>query len=106
MVLSKRQERELEQATLKAESREDMKSSILVKMKSVTNADESVCVALLEDHSYVSDIMALPFCHVSCFFRSLCHQHTDLLPPLSYICRTGSENVYRGLFSIITTTVP
>lgn len=53
MVLSKKEERDLEQATLKAESREDMQQAVLVKMKSVTNADESVCIALLEDHKYV-----------------------------------------------------
>lgn len=52
MVLSKHEERELEQATLKAESREDLQKAVLFKMKSVTNADESVCVALLEDHKY------------------------------------------------------
>lgn len=52
MILSKKQERDLDSATLKAESREDLQSAVIVKMKSVTNADESVCVALLEDHNY------------------------------------------------------
>jgi len=51
-VLATKDERERELTTLKASSREELQNAVLVKMKSVTNADESVCIALLESNSY------------------------------------------------------
>lgn len=34
------------------QSHDDLKKSVVVKMKGVTNADETVCVSILESHSY------------------------------------------------------
>jgi hypothetical protein len=34
------------------ESREELEKSILVKMKSVTSAEDPVCIALLEENNY------------------------------------------------------
>jgi len=41
-----------ELTTLQANSRDELQKAVLVKMKSVTNADESVCIALLESNCY------------------------------------------------------
>ena len=39
-------------AALKADSREELQKAVLVKMKSVTKADEDICIAMLEDNNY------------------------------------------------------
>ncbi|KAL7570237.1 hypothetical protein ACA910_020661 [Epithemia clementina (nom. ined.)] len=31
---------------------DEIKKSVLAKMKSITSADESICIAILEDHKY------------------------------------------------------
>ena len=48
----KKQERDSEQALCKASSRDELQKAVVVKMKAVTNAEEDVCVALLEDFQY------------------------------------------------------
>jgi len=50
--LAKAKERDAEQSLSKASSREELQRAVVVKMKSVTNADEQVCIALLEDFNY------------------------------------------------------
>jgi hypothetical protein len=50
--LKKKEEREVEQASCRAESREELQKAVLVKMQSVTNADENVCIALLEENKF------------------------------------------------------
>lgn len=34
------------------QSQDELKRTVLVKMKNVTNADETICVSILESHSY------------------------------------------------------
>jgi UBA-like domain len=34
------------------QSQDELRRSVLVKMRGVTNADETVCVSILESHSY------------------------------------------------------
>lgn len=51
-ILKTLEEREREFSTLKADSREELRKAVLVKMKNVTNANETVCIELLESHSY------------------------------------------------------
>ena len=50
--MAKAKERDSEQAICKASSREELQKAVLVKMKAVTNADDDVCIALLEDFQY------------------------------------------------------
>jgi hypothetical protein len=40
------------EASLSSTSRDELQQNILVKMKSVTKAGESVCIALLEEHNF------------------------------------------------------
>ena len=51
-VLAKKEERDADQQLTKASSRDELLKAVIVKMKAVTNADEDVCVALLEDFGY------------------------------------------------------
>jgi len=48
----KKDERDSEQALFKASSRDELQRAVVVKMKSVTSADEDVCVSILEDFHY------------------------------------------------------
>ena len=50
--IKRKQERDQEQILHKATSRDELQSATINKMKSVTGADEDVCVAILNDHSY------------------------------------------------------
>lgn len=50
-VISRQSERQQQQLQL-ADSPEDLKQGVIARMKSVTNADEDVCVAILEDNKY------------------------------------------------------
>lgn len=49
-VISRQSERH--QQLQLAESPDDLKQSVISRMMSVTNAEEDVCVAILEDHKY------------------------------------------------------
>jgi hypothetical protein len=51
-VLKKKEERDEEYALISAGSREELKESVLARVKSVTKASEDVCIALLESNSY------------------------------------------------------
>jgi hypothetical protein len=51
-VLRTKEARDNDLTAVKADSRDELEKAIVMKMKSVTNADESVCVALLEDNNY------------------------------------------------------
>mmetsp|Transcript_8622 Transcript_8622/g.21606 ORF Transcript_8622/g.21606 Transcript_8622/m.21606 type:complete len:130 (-) Transcript_8622:230-619(-) len=51
-ILKRKQEREQEQILHKATSRDELQSATVNKMKTVTGADEDVCVAILNDHSF------------------------------------------------------
>lgn len=50
--MAKKKEREAEQGLLKASSRDELQQAVVVKMKAVTNADEDVCISILEDFHY------------------------------------------------------
>ena len=50
--MKKKRERDSEQSLHQASSRDELQQAVVVKMKAVTNADEDVCVALLEDYQY------------------------------------------------------
>jgi hypothetical protein len=39
-------------SAIESDSRDELEKAIVMKMKSVTNADENVCIALLEDNNY------------------------------------------------------
>lgn len=51
-VLQQKEDRESEMILLKASSREELQKATLIKMKSVTKADEGTCRELLEDSKY------------------------------------------------------
>lgn len=51
-VLKRKDEREQDRIVQKASSREELQSSTITKMKNLTGADESVCVAILEKNNY------------------------------------------------------
>ncbi|CAB9498412.1 expressed unknown protein [Seminavis robusta] len=51
-VMAKKKEQDSENQLQKASSREELQKAVVVKMKAVTNADEDVCIALLEDFQY------------------------------------------------------
>eukprot|EP00542_Grammatophora_oceanica_P003674 CAMPEP_0194070744 /NCGR_PEP_ID=MMETSP0009_2-20130614/88342_1 /TAXON_ID=210454 /ORGANISM="Grammatophora oceanica, Strain CCMP 410" /LENGTH=118 /DNA_ID=CAMNT_0038724031 /DNA_START=24 /DNA_END=380 /DNA_ORIENTATION=+ len=51
-VLQKKEERDLDIAATSTGSRDEIERSIMVKMKSVTKADEDVCVAVLQSNGY------------------------------------------------------
>ena len=51
-VIAKKKERDAEQGLTQASSREELQQAVVVKMKAVTNADDEVCISILEDHNY------------------------------------------------------
>jgi hypothetical protein len=51
-VLRTKEARDNDLTAVKADSRDELEKAIVMKMKSVTDADESVCIALLEDNNY------------------------------------------------------
>lgn len=51
-VLQEHKDRMANLQTLESDNPEDLQKAILVRLKSVTNADQEVCVALLESNSY------------------------------------------------------
>mmetsp|Transcript_18893 Transcript_18893/g.22690 ORF Transcript_18893/g.22690 Transcript_18893/m.22690 type:complete len:83 (+) Transcript_18893:303-551(+) len=51
-ALKKKEDRDIDLSATSTGSREDLEKSILVKMKSVTGADDDVCVAALEDNGW------------------------------------------------------
>ena len=51
-VLKRKDERENDHSLRAATSREALEKATIAKMKSVTGADESVCIATLRDHAY------------------------------------------------------
>jgi UBA-like domain len=52
-ILKLRDEREgHDKAIRQADSRDELQEAIVVKMRHLTNADEDVCIALLESNSY------------------------------------------------------
>jgi UBA-like domain len=51
-VLKKKVEREREYGLSLSSSREELRESLLARMKSLTNASEDVCISLLQRHSY------------------------------------------------------
>jgi hypothetical protein len=44
--------RDIDSTAIQSDSREELEKTILMKMKSVTNADETICIALLEENHY------------------------------------------------------
>lgn len=50
--MEKKQEREMDMMAASARSRDELERAVLVKMKSVTGAEEDVCVAMLESNGY------------------------------------------------------
>jgi UBA-like domain len=50
--MAKKKEREAELELSQASSREELQRAVVVKMKAVTNADEEVCISILEDNRY------------------------------------------------------
>jgi UBA-like domain len=51
-ILKRKEERDQDRIVQKASSREELQSSTVTKMKNLTGADESVCVAILEKNNY------------------------------------------------------
>lgn len=51
-IVASAREREESMSLVKASSRSDLRQTLLMKMKSVTNADESICISLLESNSF------------------------------------------------------
>ena len=51
-VLKRKEERDQDRILQKATSREELESATVTKMKTVTGADEDVCVAILRNNSY------------------------------------------------------
>jgi hypothetical protein len=51
-VLKSKEVRDIDLTAIKTDSREELEKTILMKMKSVTNADETICIALLEENKY------------------------------------------------------
>ena len=49
--MKKKEERAIDDLTA-SRSREDLENQVLVKMKSVTGAEDDVCVAMLENNGY------------------------------------------------------
>ena len=50
--MKKKEEKDSEQVLRQASSRDELQKAVVVQMKAVTNADEDVCIALLEDYQY------------------------------------------------------
>lgn len=51
-VMAKKKEQDAELELCKASSREELQQAVVVKMKAVTNADDDVCISILEDYHY------------------------------------------------------
>lgn len=51
-MLKRKDERDQDRILQKATSREELESATITKMKSVTGADEDVCIAILGNNSY------------------------------------------------------
>jgi hypothetical protein len=51
-VLKRKDERDQDRILQKATSRDELESATITKMKSVTGAEEDVCVAILGNNSY------------------------------------------------------
>jgi hypothetical protein len=51
-VLKRKEDMEHDEMLMKATSREELQQATLTKMKSVTGAEEDVCVAMLESNGY------------------------------------------------------
>lgn len=51
-VMAKKKERDTEQDLNKASSRDELQMAVVAKMKAVTNADDDVCISILEDYHY------------------------------------------------------
>jgi hypothetical protein len=51
-IVASAKEREQIQTLTAARTRADIRETLLVKMKSVTNADEAICISLLESNSF------------------------------------------------------
>jgi hypothetical protein len=50
--MKKKEERDMDLKVASARSRDELEKAVVVKMKSVTGADDNVCIALLEDNGY------------------------------------------------------
>jgi UBA-like domain len=51
-VLKKKEERDVDSTISSTGSRDELERAMLVKMKSVTNASEDVCISMLESNGY------------------------------------------------------
>ena len=51
-VLKRKEEVDQEMALFKASSRDELQHNVLVKMKSVTGAEEDICISMLESNGY------------------------------------------------------
>ena len=51
-ILKKKEDRENEWSLTSSSSRDELENNVLLRMKSVTNASDDVCVSLLEANSY------------------------------------------------------
>lgn len=51
-VLKRKEEREKDHNLRSATSREALERATVAKMKAVTGADDSICIAILRDHAY------------------------------------------------------
>ena len=51
-IISKKKEQDAELELTQASSREELQKAVVVKMKAVTNADDEVCISILEDYHY------------------------------------------------------
>lgn len=50
--MKKKQERDMDLTVAAARSRDELENAVLIKMKNVTGADDSVCIAMLESNGY------------------------------------------------------
>lgn len=51
-VLKKKEERDVHSTISSTGSRDELERAMIVKMKSVTNANEDVCISMLESNGY------------------------------------------------------
>ena len=51
-VLKRQEERNRDRSLKQATSREELEAATIAKMKTVTGADEAICIAMLRDHGY------------------------------------------------------
>ena len=52
LILKKKQDRDQEWSLTSSSSRDELEKNVLMRMKSVTDASEDVCISLLEANSY------------------------------------------------------